>query len=130
MSFNLKSFQKNFSDEISSTIESFLQSKKTDNKICIFQSPTGSGKTLMLANAIYNLIKDNENFNVISQLNYGVYEITQENLPHHMYFLWIDLSFTRYQSQTINFRIMDLQHINAHKKITVGLIRSLEIQDE
>ena len=64
MSFNLKSFQKNFSDEISSTIESFLQSKKTDNKICIFQSPTGSGKTLMLANAIYNLIKDNENFNL------------------------------------------------------------------
>jgi type III restriction enzyme len=64
MSFNLKSFQKNFSDEISSTIEGFLQSKKTDNKICIFQSPTGSGKTLMLANAIYNLIKDNENFNL------------------------------------------------------------------
>ena len=64
MNFNLKTFQRKYSEELTISIRDLLENQNTKNKICIFQSPTGSGKTLMLANTIYNLIKDNENLNI------------------------------------------------------------------
>ena len=64
MNFNLTTFQRKYSEELTITIRDLLENQNATNKICIFQSPTGSGKTLMLANTINNLIKDNENLNI------------------------------------------------------------------
>ena len=58
MNFNLKRFQRKYSNDLTFGIKNLLEDQNIKNKVCIFQSPTGSGKTLMLANTIYNLIKD------------------------------------------------------------------------
>ena len=64
MNFNLKRFQRKYSNDLTFGIKNLLEDQNIKNKVCIFQSPTGSGKTLMLANTIYNLIKDIENLDI------------------------------------------------------------------
>ena len=46
----LKDYQENHINEIKQKIEEFL--KIDANKICTFEAPTGSGKTIMMADGI------------------------------------------------------------------------------
>lgn len=53
----LKNFQEKAVNQLTESAKFFLTTKETGQKI-IFQSPTGSGKTIMMANAIVQLIEE------------------------------------------------------------------------
>src|SRR3989338_5391022 len=57
MNFDLKEYQEKAVDELTSTVKVLL-SKGGMKKVCVFQAPTGSGKTLMTAKFIEELIKE------------------------------------------------------------------------
>lgn len=44
---NFKNYQETAIDELRDKVNSLI--KKEGNKICVFKAPTGSGKTLMMA---------------------------------------------------------------------------------
>lgn len=54
----LRNYQINAVDRIKDTVESLL--KSSENEICIFQAPTGSGKTIMVAEFLKKLVKGRE----------------------------------------------------------------------
>jgi type III restriction enzyme len=54
---NLKPYQANAVEELSAKLHSLLQ-KQASNKICVFKSPTGSGKTVIVAKLIENLVNN------------------------------------------------------------------------
>jgi type III restriction enzyme len=53
----LKEFQKNKIDDIVKAVSDLLHIEG-ENRVCVFQSPTGSGKTVMVAKFIEQIIKD------------------------------------------------------------------------
>lgn len=55
---HLKQFQREKIDELISSVSKLLQKKNDEKKVCVFQSPTGSGKTTMVALFIQELIKE------------------------------------------------------------------------
>lgn len=57
MNINLKKYQREAVDQLLVKVKSLLQ-KGGQRKVCVFQAPTGSGKTLMTARVIEELIKD------------------------------------------------------------------------
>ncbi|RJQ34601.1 restriction endonuclease subunit R, partial [Candidatus Parcubacteria bacterium] len=57
MNINLKEYQRNKVDELLSKCSNLLSSKEK-GKICVFQSPTGSGKTVMTAKFIEEITKE------------------------------------------------------------------------
>lgn len=57
MSYGNKKFQLNAIDELLKSVSDLLV-KDTNNKVCVFQSPTGSGKTVMVAKFIEEIIKE------------------------------------------------------------------------
>ena len=54
----LRDYQKEAVAVLRKTVERLLRS--SENEICIFQSPTGSGKTLMVSELLKALIRDRE----------------------------------------------------------------------
>jgi type III restriction enzyme len=56
--FELKNYQRTAVDNLLSAFGKML-GKEEMKKVCVFQAPTGSGKTLMTATFIYELIKSN-----------------------------------------------------------------------
>jgi len=58
--FELKQYQRKAVNELLATFKQMLARPET-KKICVFQSPTGSGKTLMTAKFISELILENPN---------------------------------------------------------------------
>lgn len=54
----LKDYQKEAVAVLKETVERLLRS--SENEICIFQSPTGSGKTLMVSELLKGLVRDRE----------------------------------------------------------------------
>ena len=52
-----KKYQETAIDNLILSVADLLQ-KDTKNKVCIFQSPTGSGKTVMVAKFIEGLIRE------------------------------------------------------------------------
>ena len=52
----LLNYQEKHVSEFKKNVEELL--KLDSNKICIFESPTGSGKTIMIAELIKRLVKD------------------------------------------------------------------------
>lgn len=57
MNIDLKQYQETAIDELTSTVKGLL-SKEGMKKVCVFQAPTGSGKTIMTAKFIEELIKE------------------------------------------------------------------------
>jgi type III restriction enzyme len=57
MSINLKEYQETAVDQLIISIKKLL-SKDGTKKVCVFQAPTGSGKTLMMAKFIEEIIKE------------------------------------------------------------------------
>jgi type III restriction enzyme len=57
MTLSYKEYQETAIDELVKSI-SDLMTNSAKNKVCVFQSPTGSGKTIMVAKFIENLIKE------------------------------------------------------------------------
>lgn len=57
MNTNLKNYQEKAVGELVTTCKALL-SKEGQKKVCVFQAPTGSGKTLMTAKFIEEIIKD------------------------------------------------------------------------
>ncbi len=57
MNIDLKEYQEKAVDELTSTVKGLL-SKEGMKKICVFQAPTGSGKTIMTAKFIEEFIKE------------------------------------------------------------------------
>jgi type III restriction enzyme len=57
MNISLKSYQENAVDELLSSVKGLL-GKEGIKKVCVFQAPTGSGKTVMTAKFIEELIKE------------------------------------------------------------------------
>lgn len=57
MNINLKEYQRNKVDELLVKCSTLLSSKEK-GKICVFQSPTGSGKTVMTAKFIEEITKE------------------------------------------------------------------------
>jgi len=53
----LKEFQKNKIDDLVKAVSDLLH-LEGENRVCVFQSPTGSGKTVMVAKFIEQIIKD------------------------------------------------------------------------
>ena len=56
--FELRDYQRKAVNELLQSFSSMLAREET-KKICVFQAPTGSGKTLMTAIFISELIKEN-----------------------------------------------------------------------
>ena len=54
----LKDYQKEAVENLKETVEKLLRS--SESEICIFQAPTGSGKTLMVSELLKELVKDRE----------------------------------------------------------------------
>ena len=50
----LKDYQETAIEKLKNEVNELLESD--ENKICVFKSPTGSGKTLMMADALKRLI--------------------------------------------------------------------------
>lgn len=57
MNINLKEYQENAVNELIKSVSDLLE-KDAANKVCVFQSPTGSGKTVMVAKFIEGIIKE------------------------------------------------------------------------
>ena len=57
MTIDLKEYQDKKVDELVKIFTDLLP-LEADNKLCVFQSPTGSGKTVMVAKFIETLIYD------------------------------------------------------------------------
>jgi type III restriction enzyme len=57
MNINLKQYQEKAVGELIATVKTLL-SKGGDKKVCVFQAPTGSGKTLMTAKFIEEIIRE------------------------------------------------------------------------
>lgn len=57
MNINLKNYQEKAVNELVDIFKKLL-SKEGQNKVCVFQAPTGSGKTLMTAKFIERIIKE------------------------------------------------------------------------
>jgi len=57
MSINLKKYQEKAVESLVGAVKSLLENEGTQ-KVCVFQAPTGSGKTLMTAKFIEEIIKD------------------------------------------------------------------------
>ena len=52
----LRNYQKEAINELRGTIEKLI--KSSEREICVFQAPTGSGKTVMVSDLLKNLVKD------------------------------------------------------------------------
>ena len=57
MNIELKPYQEKAVDELVSTVKTLLE-KEGQKKVCVFQAPTGSGKTIMTAKFIEEIIKE------------------------------------------------------------------------
>lgn len=57
MSYGNKKYQVNAIGQLVKSVSELL-AKDTNNKVCVFQSPTGSGKTVMVAKFIEEIIKE------------------------------------------------------------------------
>lgn len=57
MNINLKNYQENAVGELIASFKTLL-TKEEQKKVCVFQAPTGSGKTLMTAKFIEELIRE------------------------------------------------------------------------
>ena len=57
MNIDLKQYQGKAVDELTATVKELL-SKEGMKKVCVFQAPTGSGKTIMTAKFIEELIRE------------------------------------------------------------------------
>lgn len=57
MTYQNKEYQKNAVDQLVKSVAELLV-KDAENKVCVFQSPTGSGKTVMVAKFIEQIIKE------------------------------------------------------------------------
>jgi type III restriction enzyme len=57
MNINLKNYQEKAVDELIATFKTLLV-KEEQKKVCVFQAPTGSGKTLMTAKFIEEIIRE------------------------------------------------------------------------
>lgn len=56
MIINLRKYQQDAVTDLKETVEKLLRS--SENETCIFQAPTGSGKTLMASELLKSLVKD------------------------------------------------------------------------
>lgn len=59
----LKEYQKDAVERLNDNVNHILESG--ENQICIFQAPTGSGKTIMMAELLRQLAKNNKGFSFI-----------------------------------------------------------------
>lgn len=57
MQIELKDYQEKKVEELVKAVSDLI-SKEAQNKVCVFQSPTGSGKTVMVAKFIERIIKE------------------------------------------------------------------------
>jgi len=57
MNISLKEYQRNAVDDLIYRNKKLLE-KNEKGKICVFQAPTGAGKTVMVAKFIEELIKE------------------------------------------------------------------------
>jgi len=57
MNINLKQYQETAVGQLVSTVKTLL-AKDEQKKVCVFQAPTGSGKTLMTAKFIEEIIRE------------------------------------------------------------------------
>ena len=57
MSYGSKEYQVNAIGQLVKSVSELL-AKDASNKVCVFQSPTGSGKTVMVAKFIEEIIKE------------------------------------------------------------------------
>jgi len=55
----LKNYQKEAVEGLKETVDNLL--KSTEREICIFQSPTGSGKTVMVSELLKRIAKAKRN---------------------------------------------------------------------
>ena len=64
MSYNLIGYQKTAVDELTKKVTKLLHSNHK-HTTCVFQSPTGSGKTIMTAKLIESILEDNQDTNIV-----------------------------------------------------------------
>lgn len=56
--YRLRNYQEKYVNELKDKINDFLNLESS--KVCVFKSPTGSGKTIMMAETIKRLVEDRE----------------------------------------------------------------------
>jgi type III restriction enzyme len=61
---SLKTYQRNAVDQLKECTQKLLKSTSADEKFCIFQAPTGSGKTVMAAIYIEEMLRTSEGENL------------------------------------------------------------------
>lgn len=80
----LKEYQKGAVERLKSTVENLLSS--SESEICIFQAPTGSGKTIMISELLKQLVKDrkdNKKFSFIWLSVRMLHEQSKEKLEKY-----------------------------------------------
>lgn len=75
--FKLKNYQEKYTDELKNKVNDFLNSEY--NKICTFKSPTGSGKTIMMAEFVKRLVDNREDGKEIAFIWITVHKLHEQS---------------------------------------------------
>ena len=75
--FRLRNYQEKYVSELKQKIEEFLNLESS--KICVFKSPTGSGKTIMMAELIHRLVNGRQDGKELSFIWITVHKLHNQS---------------------------------------------------
>ncbi len=75
--FKLRNYQEKYVNEINNKVNEFLNSGS--NKVCVFKAPTGSGKTIMIAEFIQRLVDHREDEKEIAFIWITVHKLHEQS---------------------------------------------------
>ena len=75
--FKLKNYQEKYSQELTDKVNHLLNT--VYNKICVFKAPTGSGKTIMMAEFIKRLVENREDGKEIAFIWITVHKLHEQS---------------------------------------------------
>ncbi|MEM2159732.1 MAG: DEAD/DEAH box helicase family protein [Candidatus Nitrosotenuis sp.] len=75
--FKLRKYQEKYTNELKDKVNDFLDSKS--NKICVFKAPTGSGKTIMMAEFIKRLVENRHDYKEIAFIWITVHKLHEQS---------------------------------------------------
>ncbi len=75
--FKLRKYQEKYTNELKEKVNNFLDSES--NKVCIFKAPTGSGKTIMIAEFIKRLVENRDDEKEIAFIWITVHKLHEQS---------------------------------------------------